>query len=518
MSDDASAKPEDAAAQEWLREQSTIKHQHDNVIPLLPPDLDPSGELNALSEFQLAKEFSDKYPNDMRFVGQWRRWMVYNREKWTEDHTLRVFSMARDFIKAKTSDINSALAKKLMEGVSDAVPKAHKRRLWEEAKRKSRGITKQIESAKTVHNVVTLTKYNRRISLDTSSWDQDPWTLNTPGGTIDLRTGNMQKHNPLDYITKATAIAPALAKPVQFLAFLEQIHRGDQQMIRYLQRMFGYCLVGDPKEHQMFFFYGTGGNGKGVTINTMRNVLGDYGVEANIETFVVNASARHPTELADLRGARLVTCGETDEGQHWAEARIKSLTGGDPIKARFMRQDFFQYQPQFKLVLAGNHKPRLRNVDEAIQRRFRLVPFTFKIPDEEKDVNLGEKLKAEWPAILHWAIEGCLLWQTEGLTPPDAVAEATRGYLSQEDAITSWFADCLETDEKGFVYIKDLFQSWEAWARLGGEEVGTKRRLTQHLEDREPVLHIRKGARSGGFGFHGVRLRTETASDDDEEN
>jgi putative DNA primase/helicase len=211
--------------------------------------------------------------------------------------------------------------------------------------------------------------------------------------------------------------------------------------------MLSYSLTGSIRDHALFFLYGTGGNGKGVFLNTWASILGDYAKVAAMETFTVSHGDRHPTDLAMLRGARAVIAQETEEGQRWAESRIKALTGGDPISARFMRQDFFTFTPAFKLMIAGNHKPSLRSVDEAVKRRFNLVPFTVTIPKAERDPKLPEKLVAEWPGILAWAIEGCLEWQHIGLSPPPAVQAATASYLADEDTIGLFLAERCATDD-----------------------------------------------------------------------
>jgi hypothetical protein len=183
-----------------------------------------------------------------------------------------------------------------------------------------------------------------------------------------------------------------------------------------------------------------------------------------METFVASKTERHPTDLAMLRGARAVMAQETEQGQRWAESRIKALTGGDAISARFMRQDFFTFEPAFKLMIAGNHKPSLRNVDEAVRRRFNLVPFTVTIPKSERDPDLPQKLEAEWPGILVWAIQGCLEWQRIGLAPPPAVLDATEGYLADEDAIGRFLDERCETgDMLAMEEVKELFASWRDW-------------------------------------------------------
>jgi putative DNA primase/helicase len=217
--------------------------------------------------------------------------------------------------------------------------------------------------------------------------------------------------------------------PRRLSALPDRVTGSDSELITYERRVLGYALTGIVREHALFFGYGTGANGKSVLLSTVAGILGDYHKTAPIETFTASNVDRHPTDLAMLRGARLVTATETEEGRQWAESRIKSLTGGDRVSARFMRQDFFEFMPQFKLVIAGNHKPSLRSVNEAIRRRFNLVPFTVTIPVEERDLNLRDKLKAEWPGILRWLVDGCLAWQREGLSAPAAVRNATSAYL-----------------------------------------------------------------------------------------
>lgn len=469
-------------------------------------------KVRKVTEDALARDFVSE-DSTFRHNGQWSRWLFWTGNRWQIDYSMRPYNSARIFLRGVANDVSNRMFKLKAKDLPAAMRLEDRQAAETSIRYDTERSVKALLSARTIANVVMLSRSDPRVASDTDQWDRDPWVLNTPDGTVNLRTGALKPHDPKDYITKITAAGPKPGEPKLWLKFLHTIFRGDASMVVYLQKVFGYCLVGETKEHEMYFGYGTGANGKGVTLNTIRDLLGDYGLEASIETFIINPSQRHPTELADLRGARLVTCGETDEGQRWAEARIKMLTGGDPVKARFMRQDFFQFTPQFKLFLAGNHKPRLANVDEAIERRFRLIPFTYTVPREDRDVDLGHKLREEWPQILQWAIEGCMLWQREGLTPPEAVASATRSYLSQEDAITAWFGDCLESDEKGFVYIKDLFASWRDWAMDAGEAIGTKRVLTRHLEDREPILKIFKGNRSEGTGFRGVKIKPKPDSE-----
>jgi len=315
----------------------------------------------------------------------------------------------------------------------------------------------------------------------------------------------MEPHRPDAYMTRITAVAPERVPTPNWSRFLDRVTGGDLALKDFLARVVGYSLTGETREHALFFFYGTGGNGKGVFLNTVVGVLGDYETVAPMETFTASNADRHPTDLAMLRGARLVTAQETEEGRRWAEIKIKALTGGDPITARFMRQDFFTFVPQFKLLIAGNHKPGLRNVDEAVRRRFHLVPFTVTIPDEERDPALPERLRAEWPGILAWAIDGCRAWQTEGLAPPSTVAEATAEYLEAEDTFKAWMDEELVEHPGCFESSAALFASWSAWAEKAGERPGSKKRFAQLMAVRGGVQG--KDTKKVKRGFWGFRLK-----------
>jgi len=219
--------------------------------------------------------------------------------------------------------------------------------------------------------------------------------------TIDLRTGEQYAPRPTDYMTRLAPVAPGGDCPL-WRAFLARATDGDGELQAYLQRMCGYWLTGHVHDHALFFLYGTGANGKTVFIETVQGYSGDYALTAPIETFLAPKGERHPTELAMLRGARLVVAHETEAGRHWNESRIKALTGGDTIAARFMRQDFFTYKPTFKLCIVGNHKPALRTVNEAIRRRFHLVPFAVTIPPRNATRSSPTSSKPSGRAFSPW--------------------------------------------------------------------------------------------------------------------
>lgn len=329
--------------------------------------------------------------------------------------------------------------------------------------------------------------------MDHDYWDPDPWLLGTPGGTIDLRTGELRKSDPNDAITKLTAVAPLDEECRLWLKFLHEATSGDREFIRFLQQWCGYCLTGITAEHALVFVYGPGGNGKSVFLNIMTRIFGDYARTAAMDTFTASRNDRHPTDLAMLRGARLVTASETEDGKAWAEARIKQLTGGDTIAARFMGQDFFHYKPAFKLVIVGNHMPNLHNVDDAAKRRFNVAPFIITPPEPDRE--LEEKLFREAGGILSWMIKGCLDWQANGLKRSESIQAATKSYFSEQDLMGQWIEDRCDVklgDPKVWDRSGDLYDDFGKFCAKAGESPGSKRafggtmRKRGYQPDREP--------------------------------
>jgi putative DNA primase/helicase len=309
-------------------------------------------------------------------------------------------------------------------------------------------------------------------------------------------------------VTKITACS---ASPVgtphpRWSTFLARITADNADLQDFLQRYIGYCCTGLTTEHAFVFAYGTGANGKSTFINTIVRIFGDYATVADMGTFIASNTERHPTDLAKLRGARLVVAQETQRGRRWDETKLKALTGGDKRTARFMRQDFFDFTPTFKLFIAGNHKPRLGSVNEAMRRRLLLVPFTVRIPAVERDPGLAEKLWGERSAILRWCLDGCLHWQRDGLAPPAIVCEATEDYFREQDTVGQWLEDCTEdAGQLAFTRIADLFDSWKAWCEARNLKPGSTMALSGMLEDRG--YERRREGGTGQRGFRNVTLK-----------
>lgn len=452
----------------------------------MPPDTEippPTGESDygkadesvppAFTDEALALRFADRHHDGLRFVARWGRWLFREPAVWRSDDTLLAYDMVRAICREASAEANKGR------------------------------VAAMIASAKTVAAVEKLAKADRRLAATVDQWDADPWLLNTPGGVVDLRTRKMRRHNPADHMTKLTAVTPGGECPM-WLTFLDRVTGGDADLISYLQRVCGYALTGVTREHAMFFAYGTGRNGKGVFLNTVTAIMGDYALTADPDTFTASGTGKHLTVLARLQGARLVVAQETEQGVPWAEARIKKLTGGDPITANYMRQDPFTFIPEFKLFMAGNHKPSLRAVDEAIKARFNLVPFEVTIPKADRDPELPEKLKGEWPGILRWMIDGCMAWQGDGLAPPAIVQAATENYLAAEDAFAIWIAERTKPIGYGCTETGKLFADWTFWAKAAGEQPGTMKAFRQELAKRG--YKPRQDPSSRRSAFEGIDL------------
>lgn len=440
-------------------------NESDNVIVM------PGAVPAEVSEDLIALEFTRQYGSTMRFdhdVGKWFQWSLTH---WRPLTIPAAFHYARQ-IGRRLADGKRSMCKAGVAGGAEKFARSDP----------AHAVTSDI-------------------------WDQDPWMLGTPNGVLNLKTGKMLMSKPEFGITKLTGCHPENKPPELWLKFLDDATRGDKNMITYLQRVAGYCLTGLTTEHALFFIYGSGGNGKSVFLNTLVYILADYAINAPMDTFTSSKFSGHPTELAMLKGARLVTASETEEGRSWAEARIKALTGGDPISARFMRQDFFTYQPQFKLLFAGNHQPTLNGVDPAMRRRFNMLPFIFK--PTEPDHMLEMKLRDEAPRILAWALQGCLDWQKHGLGRPESVTVATDEYFDDQDVFGQWIEERCQKGPKLWEQPTTLFNDWSRYAKSSGEDAGT----IVGFASRMKKLGFKKTRTMSFRCFQGISLRFDSKNE-----
>jgi putative DNA primase/helicase len=347
------------------------------------------------------------------------------------------------------------------------------------------------ESAPRINAMLDLARSEPGVPILPHQFDRDPWLFNCRNGTLDLRAGELREHRREDYIT---ALCPTDYCPdapcrewERFLGavFPDAEDEPDHGLILFVQRLLGRCLSGDTSEQVLPIFWGGGANGKSTLVNAVLDTIGgDYAMKANTDLLMASRGERHPTELAQLFGKRLVVASETQEGRRLNESLVKELTGGEPIRARRMREDFWQFSPTHKVLLLTNHKPRVVGDDEAIWRRLRLVPFSATFWDADdpgkdpsllpenrrQDKRLGEKLAAEREGILAWLVRGCLDWRRDGLTLPEQVKVATREYRQDEDVIKLWLAEnCLTGRSDYRCRASALYTNYRAWCERAGE-------------------------------------------------
>ena len=404
----------------------------------------PSGPMR-MSDRWLADEVLKLVGDRLRFVSARNAWYVWDGSFWSPDATLSA---------------EHTVAQALLEISIRETSGSNDKGAAQEAK--------LMESQNTLVRVVRLVRANPSIAVEMESLDSNPWLLNTPGGVVNLKDGTMAQPQPEDLHSKEAAATPQNTPAPLWTRFLAETTGLDASLCSYLQRLAGYCLTGLTTEQVLVFIWGPGGNGKSVFLNAISEVMGTYATVSTMEAFSATSMDRHTTDIADLMGSRLVTASETQAGRRWDEQRLKVLSGGERVKARFMRQDNMMYRPTFKLLFSGNHQPHIRSLDDAMRRRIHMVPFTRK--PAVRDSQLGEKLRAEYPAILAWMIQGCLDWQREGLNPPDAVLAQTAEYFKDEDLIGQWVSEYCVAEEGVETPWTELFDSWKQWCGENGEK------------------------------------------------
>jgi putative DNA primase/helicase len=441
-----------------------------------------------LSEDLVAVEFVERYGDDVRFDHTAKSWFIWNGVRWKRDEIGTALARIRD------------LSRDLARGKGESTEKSAGRATF------SRGVEEHA-------------RHDQRIAVTSDLWDSDAYLLGTPSGVLDLRQGEHRNARREDYITKQAAVAPSdTTDCARWFQFLDEATGGDADLKRFLQRWAGYCLTGETSQQALVYLHGPGGNGKSVFVNTLSDIMADYAQSAGMETFTASPFDRHPEELARLAGARLVSASETEANRHWAESRIKQLTGGDKIAARFMRMNSFEFRPQFKLTLLGNHAPAISNLDDAIRRRFIIVPFTRKPP--QVDLKLEEKLQAEWPGILRWAAEGARDWIENGLILPDAITKATADYFDDQDLFGQWLDECcrVEHDNDSLVAKSTaLFGSWSDFAERHGEKNGTQRSFNETMRHHGFAGPVKRRFADGTNtkAFAGIELRPRFVPADD---
>jgi putative DNA primase/helicase len=439
------------------------------------PDL-PQREFK-LTDLGNAERLVYHFGERIRYCFAWKKWVIWNCTRWATDQTGEIQQLAKQVVR------------RIYREVQDFALHADKRQAIAKHALAS-------ESDKRLAAMVALAQ--SEVSITPDMLNGYPWLLNCLNGTVDLRTGTLLPHRMEDFISR---LAPVCFEPDArcplWLEFLNRIMDGNEQLIGFLQRAVGYALTGETSEQCLFIFYGSGANGKSTFLQAMSHVLGDYSMSTPTETLLVKRRGAIPNDVARLKGARFVVACEADAENRLAESLIKQMTGGDTISARFLHQEWFDFEPTHKVFFGTNHKPVIKGTDYAIWRRIRLVPFEITIPEEERDKALPEKLKAEAGGILAWAVQGCLAWQRQGLGAPEEVKAATDNYREEMDLLGEFLKDRCRLSHDARVSSKALHEAYTAWCEENGQEPVGQRAFVSALKE--------KGFNRSRLGSGGVR-------------
>jgi putative DNA primase/helicase len=445
----------------------------------------PNDVLRTLTEKANADRFARQWGRDVRYVPEFGKWLIWTGTHWLPDAVGTVMEMAKQTALAiyaegdlqTDSDLRGKIA-----GHSKVSLQANK-------------LEAMLKLAKTIPELV----------VPAAELDADPWVLGVENGTLDLRQGTLRPARREDYITKLAPVTfcPEARSPL-FLKFLDEVMGSNQELVAYLQGVFGYMLTGDTSAQCLFFLYGTGANGKSTLLNIAKALLGNaFCRQTPSEMIMARPNKSGPTpELASLPGVRAVMTTEVEDRSLLAESLIKLMTGNDPIPARHMYGHPFEYVPSFKLFIAGNHKPVILGDDHGIWRRIHLIPFTVTIPAASRDPKLLEKLRGELSGILNWALEGCRLFQASGLNPPAAIVDAVTEYREDMDVFGSWVDECCNVREDLYTTAKHSFACFNIWLQTNGFRQWNRTSFGRKVQER-----FKRDRNAHGVVYRGFTLK-----------
>lgn len=422
------------------------------------PDLtEAKAKANSIAptEDAVACDFAERYAGKFVYDHTAQSWFTWDG-RWKRDRRSAVFHAARLFCRETAETLKSAPPSIAKIAFASAVERA--------------------------------ARSDPKLAVSHEIWDSDPWLLGTPAGVVDLRTGLLRPATSGLYISRYTSVAPAppTTPAPLWQSFLDDATQRDRELQAFLHRLCGYFLTGDVSEEMLAFFYGPGGNGKGVFLSVVTGILDEYAVSVPIEVFTANSRINLEYYRAQMAGARLVTASETEVQATWAESQIKEMSGNEtPLSARQPYGQPFTFRPQFKISLVGNYAPKLKGRSPAMERRLRVIPFTNRPTNE--DLELKKKLQAEYPAILRQMIDGSLAWQRGRLGTAPAIKAATTAYFEQQDAFGRWLDERCKLDRSLSLRPGLLLANFNAWAKENGEDVVGNNAFAELL-DRTPGL------------------------------
>ncbi|MGE0976225.1 phage/plasmid primase, P4 family [Bacillus cereus] len=421
-----------------------------------------------LTELGNAERIAYYHGENVRYCNE-LEWLIWNGKHWHEDSKRQIEAITAKTLRAIYGEAKATEDKYQSKLLHDWAKKCERRSI-------------RINSILDVRPMVSVKK---------KELDSHSFLFNCENGVIDLKTGELLPHDRDLLLTKISPIKyDRNAECPNWKAFLESIFKTpagepDQELINYLQKAIGYSLTGVTKEQVMFFLFGNGRNGKSTFINIIQDLLGDYGRQTNSDTFLKKRNdSGINNDVARLDGARFVSAVESEEGQQLSEALVKQITGGEKMSARFLRQEYFEFTPEFKVFFTTNHKPIVKGSDEGIWRRIMLIPFTVTIPKDKIDYDLPDKLAKEMPGVLRWAVEGCMKWQAEGLRAPEAVKAATAEYREDMDILAPFIDENCTVNSSVRIEAKLLYENYTKWCYQNNELELKNRAFYRQLEVR----------------------------------
>jgi putative DNA primase/helicase len=426
----------------------------------------------------------------LRYCHPWKQALVWDTRRWAIDDTAEVERMAKE--------------------TAQAIALEAMGRSQQEFKEITKWATVS-QSRERISAMISLATSELSIPILPAEMDQDPWLLNCANGTLDLRGGTLREHDPTDLITQLcpTEFDRYADCPLWIATLTKFLVK--PELIAFFNRLVGYMISGVIRDHILPIAYGKGSNGKSTILGTLLEVLGpDYAMKAAPDMLMAKYGNSHPTDRADLFRKRFVVAIESESGRRLNETLVKELTGGDRIRARRMREDFWEFNPTHKMIMATNHKPVVRGGDHGIWRRLKLVPFAVAIADDQADKKMGEKLRSEHAGILAWCVRGCLEWQKCGLDPPGDVTQATQDYRGAQDRLGEFldtWVDCNPVQNKQEdVQARELYCWYVNWGKEGNEDVMSETLFSEAMSERGFYFYRVRGRKY----YRGLSLRLTT--------
>lgn len=420
------------------------------------PEEIESPKLYSFDDTGNAERFCDLFGDDVRYNYADKRWLCWDSRKWQADNDGEIDRVIDRSVEAMRAE--AKVYEKSDEENGGDMLKQFKKHFKASRSHKAKKAVKE----ESQHLLPVLPK----------ALDKHKYAFNTPNGILSLKNGEIVEHDRKYFLTKMSNVEYTdNADCPMWMQFLDDIFAGDKDLIRYIQKSVGYSMTGDTSEQCVFFLFGTGRNGKSTFLDVIRDIMGDYVTNIQPETIMIRSSQGSTinSDIARLKGARIVTTVEPNEGVRINEGLLKQLTGDDTVTARKLYSEEFEFKPEFKLWMTTNHKPIIRGTDTGIWRRIHMIPFTVQIPEEKIDRQLKSKLTREYAAILHWAVEGCLLWQSEGLNMPLAVLNMVKEYRREMDVISAFIEDRCVEGKNQYVKAISLYIAYSAWCDANNE-------------------------------------------------